>query len=122
MRNYVGVAADDTDPLWLAIEHDRPDDLRRLLASGRSPTYDDPRGWSPLHHAVDIEGDAHNQVNADLDLRLVGPLLDAHADVNAIYTDAAGRRETPWDLAAVYRHVPAQDAIEAKGGGADRRN
>jgi hypothetical protein len=53
-------------------------------------------------------------VNADLDLRLVGPLLGADADVHAIYTDAAGRKKTPWDLAAIYRHVPAQEALEAR--------
>jgi hypothetical protein len=42
MRNYVPVVADENDPLWVAIEHDRPNDLHRLLASGRLPSSDRP--------------------------------------------------------------------------------
>jgi hypothetical protein len=107
---------DQSDPLWLAIEHDRPDELRDLLVAGRRPEYDAGDGWSPLHHAVDVEGDGHSQAGAPLDLRLVAPLLAAGAEVNVIYVDERRRSSTPIDLAREYQHDPAVEAITTAGG------
>jgi ankyrin repeat protein len=100
-------------PLYGAIEHDDPEHLRQLLASGVEPRYVDfPSGWSPLHHAVDCEGDYRNQASLEADLRLVRPLLDAGADVNATTDDA----RTPLDVAYGYEHQLAIDALRAAGG------
>jgi len=101
--------------LWLAIEKDNPARLAALLSAGVPPTYDSADGWTPLHHAVDVEGDAYSQDRIPCDLRLVRLVLEAGADVGAVYT-ARGRRKTPLDLATRYGHDAAVNAITTAGG------
>jgi ankyrin repeat protein len=109
------VEGDTADPLWNAIEHDRADDLRALLRDERKPAYGSGDGWSPLHHAVDAEADCHNQTGRPLDLRLVQPLLDARAHVNAVWTDEHGRRSTPLDIATDYGFTAAVEVLRRAG-------
>ncbi len=56
MRDSVAVVGNNTNPPWVAIGNDRPDDLHRPLASGGSPTYDadqtyvsSARCWTRAH-------------------------------------------------------------------------
>ncbi len=101
--------------LYQAIENDDPATLRRLLSSGTRPVYVDP-GWSPLHHAVDAESDFRRQAGSPLDLRLIAPLIEAGADINAL-TQWAGRpQQTPLDFATDYQNDAAIAAITNAGG------
>ena len=45
-------------PLHLAIEHQRVEIARRLIAAGAMVNCDLGRGWTPLVDAIDIESDA----------------------------------------------------------------
>lgn len=79
-----------------AIEHDDPARLVRLLRCGVAPVYrDQDDGWSPLHHAVDVEADFSHEAGTSRDLRLVRPLIDAGAEVNAVWTSPGGVAKTP---------------------------
>lgn len=47
-----------TPPLWLAIEHERVEEIRQLVADGADINADWGAGWSPLVHAIDLESDS----------------------------------------------------------------
>jgi hypothetical protein len=116
MSHHSFVSVDERDlDLWWCIEDDRPAELRRMLAAGRAPVYHHfPDGWTPLHHAIDVEGDFHVQSNGRgrLDLRLVGPLLEAGADTRAVWrSETGGPPKTPLLIARDYLHVTAIEAI-----------
>lgn len=101
--------------LYRAIEDDSAAELDRLLAAGVRPVYHGD-GWSPLHHAVDAESDFALQAGAESDLRLVGPLIGAGAEVNALWTRSDGRMVTHLDIALDYRNELVVGALRAAGG------
>jgi ankyrin repeat protein len=104
-----------------AIEHDDPARLVRLLRSGVAPVYrDQDDGWSPLHHAVDVEADFSHEAGTSRDLRLVRPLIDAGAEVNAVWTSPGGVAKTPLDIALDYLYEDAAAALRRAGGVAAR--
>jgi ankyrin repeat protein len=47
----------DWPPLAFAIEHERIEIMRRLIAAGAHVNRDIGDGWSPLAHAIDLESD-----------------------------------------------------------------
>ena len=108
-----------------AIENDEPDAVRRLLAEGAPLRYNVERhsrrgwaeqGWTPLHHAIDVEGDARNQRGIPCDMRLIAPVLEAGADVNAVWIrgSSSGPR-TPLDMALDYEHDRAIAELSRRG-------
>jgi ankyrin repeat protein len=69
-------------PLHLAIEQQRPEIVRRLIAAGAEVNGDLGRAWTPLAHAIDIESDAASQAGRSPDevsTELVELLLAAGA-------------------------------------------
>lgn len=97
--------------LWAAIEHDNPQQLRALLVSGVAPSYHRADGWTPLHHAVDCEADFSQQSDAPRDLRLVQPLVDAGADVHAVWVNDSGEHKTALDIAKDYGYEAAIEVL-----------
>ena len=103
--------------LWAAIEHDDPEELVLLLGTGVAPIYrGQDSGWSPIHHAVDVEADSSHQAGTPRDLRLIRPLVVAGADVNAVWIAPGGTPKTPLDIAYDYLYEDAAAFIREAGG------
>src|SRR3954469_1359578 len=77
--------------VMLAAENDQVDSIRILLEAGADPSYATADGWTALHHAVDSECDAQSNGVEPATGRLVGPLVVAGADPDALWQDSAGR-------------------------------
>ncbi len=87
-----------------------------FLASGAPLVYHFEDGWSPLHHAVGTNSDAHQQAGSSLHLDVIQPLLNAGVAVNALrYRNETRSPETPLDVAETYRNDRAADAIRRAG-------
>ena len=54
-------------PLFGAVEHQRIEEIRLLLAMGADVNCDLGGGWTPLVHAIDIESDATWQAHHEPD-------------------------------------------------------
>jgi hypothetical protein len=103
--------------LWNCIENGDGPALEALLATGIALIYHFEDGWSPLHHAVDVESDAHSQVGKPRDLRVIAPLLAHGVEVNALrYRGETASPTTPLDLAETYGNDVAAHAIRRAGG------
>ncbi len=101
--------------VMLAAEYDAPTVIDVLLKAGADVNLATSSGWTALHHAVDLECDAKGQAGPAADFRLVGPLLHAGADVEAVWNPARGP-ETSIRLAAGYGWEAGRHAMSAVAG------
>ncbi|MFZ6005357.1 MAG: ankyrin repeat domain-containing protein [Actinomycetota bacterium] len=111
---------DGRTALEVAIECDDVSSLRRLIEAGANVNAAMANGWTPLHMAVDFEGDCNVQNELPMVLRHVKPLLDAGADPEAVFTSGQ-ESQTPLDMAVYYEHTLAVEAMRralGRGGGA----
>ena len=92
------------------MEHERLDELRRLLDSGWD--VDDPTddGMTLLHHAIDIEVDAAAQTGEPLAVELTELLVLRGADLGHRW-----HGQTPLEAANERGHHLAVTVIEAEG-------
>ncbi len=98
------------DAAHAAVEHERLDELRRLLDAGWD--VDDPTddGMTLLHHAIDIEVDAAAQTGSPLSVELTRLLVARGADLRRRW-----REKTPLEAATECGHYLAVQVIEAVG-------
>lgn len=118
VRNLVRAGADPDargetglPALCDACEFDHPAAIQLLLDLGADVNASMHDGWTPLHHAIDAEGDFRSQAGTACDMRLIGPLLQGGANVNAVC-----RGRTPLDSALGYEHELAIAALRQRGG------
>jgi hypothetical protein len=98
------------DSAHAAVEHERLDELRRLLDAGWD--VDDPTddGMTLLHHAIDIEVDAAAQTGEPLAVELTELLVLRGADLGHHW-----HGQTPLEAANERGHHLAVTVIEAAG-------
>lgn len=93
-------------PLFQALEHQRIEIARRLIAAGADVNCDVGRGWTPLVHAIDVESDAASQ--AGVPSEAVSTEL-----VELLLASGAEPTERAFELAAAYRNHKARLLLEA---------
>jgi ankyrin repeat protein len=105
---------------WTALhfttEHMNLESAQWLLEKGANPNQIDSTGWTPLHLAIDVEGDysTHSRIETGKDhapVELTRLLLMHGADPNAISSNG----ETPISIARRYRHAHAVDLLKQSG-------
>jgi ankyrin repeat protein len=101
--------------LHVAIEQQQIPMILRLLAAGADLNSAYAEGFTPLHHAVDLEGDSYHQTGEEEYLagEMTALLLARGADVWA--KDSSG--QTPLDLARRYQHQVAVRLIQERMSG-----
>jgi ankyrin repeat protein len=94
--------------LFCAVEQENLAIVRLLVERGADVNLQPDGDWTPLHNAVDIEGDGAWQTRQPATADLTRLLLELGADPDRV--DAKGRR--PIDLAREYEHVEAIKVLE----------
>ena len=94
--------------LHLAVEMERSDVIRWLVDHGADVNATTTEGWTPLHHAVDIDLDGAIQMGAMITLATTTLLIQLGADESVVDK----RLGTPRDIAAAYGHTDKYDAID----------
>jgi ankyrin repeat protein len=92
-------------PLHQAIEHQRVEIVRRLIAAGAAVNRDPGDGWTPLAHAVDIESDAASQAG-------VPPEAVSTELVELLLAAGAVPTGRVFELATAYRNDKALALLE----------
>src|SRR5262245_34922389 len=96
------------DELFKAIERTDTEQVRRLLDSG-ADVREARDGWTPLHHAVDIEVDSAAQTGGELHVDITALLVARGAD--PLRPDAQG--VTPLEDAERRGHWLAAEVMKA---------
>jgi hypothetical protein len=94
-----------------AVEHGDLETLARLLRSGEADIHEEDDGFTLLHHAIDVELDAHNQTGEPLHVDTTALLLALGADPRRGPSGGAG--PTAEHFAFVNGHWLASCLIEA---------
>jgi ankyrin repeat protein len=97
--------------LFCAIEQRAVNIVRALISRGADVNMRLDDGFTPLHLAVDIEGDAAWQSQKEATADLTAVLLASGADPDI--ADDRGRR--PLDIARDYNHLEAISLLERNG-------
>lgn len=98
---------DDLMCLHRACEHQQVGLIPLLVRHGADVNAQDEAGQTPLHWAIDAEGDAASQSNEAPSCGLTELLIAMGANPFV----PSHRGETPYDLAKTYRHQSAVDSI-----------
>jgi hypothetical protein len=101
-------------PAHLAVEHGDLETLVRLLRSGDADIHEEYDGLTLLHHAIDVELDAHAQTGEPLHVDTTALLLALGADPRR--GSGGGVGPTAEHFAFVNGHWLASCLIEACGG------
>jgi hypothetical protein len=107
-------------PLSQAIEHQRVEEVRQLIAAGADVNYELGGGWTPLVHAIDIESDTAAQRHAE-PFRPSTELTELLLAAGAMPTEeafAVARRYQNREALAVLERYQRQAEL---GAAADRR-
>jgi uncharacterized protein len=102
--------------LHYTIENNVKDSVSWLLENGANPNQKDASGWTPLHLAIDLEGDVSTRSEIETgayhaSVELTRLLLMHGADPNAVST----KGQTPISLARGYGHVEAVALLKQSG-------
>ncbi|PLW65701.1 ankyrin repeat domain-containing protein [Streptomyces sp. SCUT-3] len=100
----------EMSPTHLALEQDRLEDLRDLLAAG-ADVHEEYNGFTLLHRAVDGEIDGHTQTGEPLHVDATALLLSQGAD--PVRRSHNGKGLSAHHLAFVNRHWLACALFEA---------